>query len=175
MSALIALCEQCAAAAKRDSVTLCEQCSANFRVIYLPSDVRAWAEIARDAGSPAGVDAQEMMHGLMIRMFNQQRELSRLNTIIRDKQALMSRCFDRIVDVLGNPSTVGTEDQSVEEELTNDVLKIVRRYLWLRDDNAYAPEEEHVRGGYELDELCDEGIAEESERLATSTREKNHG
>jgi hypothetical protein len=175
MSAIVALCEQCAASAVRESVTLCDACAKHFRVIYLPNDVRAWAEIARDANSPEGADAQEMMHGLMVRIFNQQRELSRLNTIIREKHELMHRCFDRIVDVLGNPSTVGTEDQSVEEELTNDVVRIVRRYLWLRDDNAYAPEEEHVRGGYELDELCDAGIAEEDERLATSTQEKNHG
>ena len=31
------------------------------------------------------------------------------------------------------------------------------RYAWLRDDNAYTPEEQHVRGGYDLDLLCDEG------------------
>jgi hypothetical protein len=38
------------------------------------------------------------------------------------------------------------------------------RYRWLRDDNAYAPEEGHVRGGEELDALCDEGLAEEADR-----------
>lgn len=32
------------------------------------------------------------------------------------------------------------------------------RYRWLRDDNAYAPEEAMVHGGVELDELCDDGI-----------------
>lgn len=33
-----------------------------------------------------------------------------------------------------------------------------RRYRWLRDDNAYAPEEAMVRGREALDQLCDEGI-----------------
>jgi hypothetical protein len=33
------------------------------------------------------------------------------------------------------------------------------RYRWLRAGNAYAPEEECVDGGDELDQLCDEGIA----------------
>lgn len=32
------------------------------------------------------------------------------------------------------------------------------RYRWLRDDNAYAPEEACVHGGDDLDELCDYGI-----------------
>lgn len=35
------------------------------------------------------------------------------------------------------------------------------RYRWLRNGNAYAPEEVHVRGGNELDEICDDGIAED--------------
>lgn len=30
------------------------------------------------------------------------------------------------------------------------------RYRWLRDDNAYVPEEEGVRGGEQLDKLCDD-------------------
>lgn len=33
------------------------------------------------------------------------------------------------------------------------------RYRWLRADNAYAPEENMVMGGEELDSLCDRGIA----------------
>jgi hypothetical protein len=33
------------------------------------------------------------------------------------------------------------------------------RYRWLRDDNAYAPEEAAIPGGEDLDELCDESIA----------------
>lgn len=33
------------------------------------------------------------------------------------------------------------------------------RYRWLRDENAYAPEENFVRGGQDLDRLCDDGIA----------------
>jgi hypothetical protein len=33
------------------------------------------------------------------------------------------------------------------------------RYRWLRNGNAYVPEEEHVRGGEELDKLCDAGIS----------------
>lgn len=33
-----------------------------------------------------------------------------------------------------------------------------KRYRWLRDGNAYAPEEEMVRGGADLDKLCDESM-----------------
>ena len=42
------------------------------------------------------------------------------------------------------------------------------RYRWLRDGNAYAPEESFVTGGEELDELCDEGIERASKRGATA-------
>jgi hypothetical protein len=34
-------------------------------------------------------------------------------------------------------------------------IRDAERYRWLRDGNAYAPEEEHVRGGEDLDYLCD--------------------
>jgi hypothetical protein len=43
------------------------------------------------------------------------------------------------------------------------VLADAARYRWLRDDNAYAPEEALVRGGEELDKLCDDGIARSGE------------
>lgn len=33
---------------------------------------------------------------------------------------------------------------------------VLKRYAWLRDGNAYAPEENYVRGGAMLDKLCDE-------------------
>lgn len=32
------------------------------------------------------------------------------------------------------------------------------RYSWLRAGNGYAPEEAMVRGGEDLDKLCDEGV-----------------
>lgn len=38
------------------------------------------------------------------------------------------------------------------------------RYRWLRDGNAYAPEEECITGGCDLDVLCDEGIAQTGEK-----------
>ena len=41
-----------------------------------------------------------------------------------------------------------------------DLVRDAARYQWLRDGNAYAPEEELVTGGHELDALCDEGIRE---------------
>lgn len=37
--------------------------------------------------------------------------------------------------------------------------KDAARYRWLRADNAYAPEENMVMGGEELDHLCDDGIS----------------
>lgn len=47
---------------------------------------------------------------------------------------------------------------AVDAETADLVLACLRdamRYRWLRDGNAYAPEWEHVRGGGELDTLCD--------------------
>lgn len=41
------------------------------------------------------------------------------------------------------------ERDKLKEQLLN--------YQWLRDGNAYAPEEECVRGGEELDRLCADG------------------
>jgi hypothetical protein len=35
------------------------------------------------------------------------------------------------------------------------------RYKWLRNDNAYFPEEEMIRGGIELDQAIDAAIATE--------------
>lgn len=40
-----------------------------------------------------------------------------------------------------------------------DVVRDAARYRWLRADNAYAPEEQQVTGGQDLDDLCDAGIA----------------
>lgn len=40
--------------------------------------------------------------------------------------------------------------------------KDAKRYRWLRDGNAYAPEENFIDGYDALDELCDDGIAETS-------------
>jgi len=37
------------------------------------------------------------------------------------------------------------------------------RYRYLRADNAFEPEERAVRGGKDLDELCDAGIRESAE------------
>ncbi len=36
-----------------------------------------------------------------------------------------------------------------------------QRYQWLRADNAYVPEDETIRGGEQLDELCDAALATE--------------
>lgn len=42
-----------------------------------------------------------------------------------------------------------------------DVVRDAARYQWLRAENAYAPEEHQVTGGEELDQLCDNGLADE--------------
>jgi hypothetical protein len=39
------------------------------------------------------------------------------------------------------------------------------RYRWLRDGNAYVPEELSVTGGEELDRLCDDGIHEQEQPI----------
>jgi len=52
----------------------------------------------------------------------------------------------------------------------SDVEAAVRdaaRYRWLRDGNAYKPEEEFVVGAEELDALCDRGISESQGRVIT--------
>jgi hypothetical protein len=41
-----------------------------------------------------------------------------------------------------------------------DALRLdAARYRWLRDENAYRPEEMSVTGGERLDKLCDHGLA----------------
>jgi hypothetical protein len=47
--------------------------------------------------------------------------------------------------------------EALEAAETNDA-----RYCWLREGNAYVPEESGVRGGEELDVLRDDGIAEQT-------------
>lgn len=47
-------------------------------------------------------------------------------------------------------------------ELERDAM----RYRWLRDGNAYMPEEQHIKGGEDLDTLCDEEIAADLEAPA---------
>jgi hypothetical protein len=47
---------------------------------------------------------------------------------------------------------------SVLEEAARVAEADAARYRWLRDGNAYKPEEEFVRGGDDLDALCDAGI-----------------
>lgn len=73
------LCDECAPKVTRACVVLCGKCAQLFRVIYLPDDVRAWEEIARDAHGDNGAAIEELIKGLQIRIFNQQRELSKLN------------------------------------------------------------------------------------------------
>lgn len=51
-------------------------------------------------------------------------------------------------------------EQLINELLKRDAeIKALRkdaeRYRWLRDDNAYFPEEHYIRGGQELDEEID--------------------
>jgi hypothetical protein len=50
-------------------------------------------------------------------------------------------------------------ERAAQAERIRELEADARRYAWLRDGNAYAPEEQNVSGGAELDELCDEGIA----------------
>lgn len=45
------------------------------------------------------------------------------------------------------------------ESGANRNLRDAARYRWLRDGNAYRPEELSVTGGDDLDSLCDDGLA----------------
>lgn len=45
-------------------------------------------------------------------------------------------------------------------KLDADLVADATRYRWLRNGNAYRPEEEMIRGGDDLDVLCDEGAWE---------------
>lgn len=149
------LCDACIKETTRESCALCAECAKHFRVIFLPSDIRSWSEIVRDAQTAEGAEAQEIIHGMMVRMFNQQRELARLNMIIDERERIQNTRFAQLADCLGASVHITSDDQ-----LISDVAQVVQRYMWLRDDNGYAPEENFVRGGYELDDLCDAGIEE---------------
>jgi hypothetical protein len=46
---------------------------------------------------------------------------------------------------------------------TLNLRRDAARYWWLRNGNAYEPEEQGVRGGKGLDELCDAGLTVDGE------------
>lgn len=70
-------------------------------------------------------------------------------------------------ELLGNMRSTALHfaDQEIDElrarvaELEKDAM----RYRWLRDDNAYWPEEQMIRGGELLDEAIDVEIARHGE------------
>ena len=58
----------------------------------------------------------------------------------------------------------GCQCSSVTEQVADELIAMSRdaqRYRWLRDGNAYAPEEGFARGGEDLDKLCDQGIRDQ--------------
>lgn len=154
------LCDECAPKATRASVVLCGKCAPLFRVIFLPDDVRTWEEISRDAYGDNGAAIEEFVKGLQIRIFNQQRELSALNKRMNDHAAKLANLMHRLRGAFSNDrSDYPTPVDDVS--LIDAVTRIVRRYLWLRDGNGYAPEEGFACGGVDLDKLCDNGIRED--------------
>lgn len=57
--------------------------------------------------------------------------------------------------------TLASAAEAEATRLRGELARVERdaaRYRWLRDDNAYVPEEQGIRGGVELDELCDEDM-----------------
>ncbi len=62
--------------------------------------------------------------------------------------------FTQLIPAVATPMTQAERDQLD-----------ARRYRFLRDGNGYLPEEEMVRGGDELDALCDYGIAEQAKQV----------
>lgn len=160
--AIETLCAECASNTTRRAIILCDQCATKFRVIYLPDSVRPWSDIAKDANND-GVDTEELLKGVMVRMFNQQRELSKLNSRIAALTHLHQQLEQRVRGWVGRLRAVMSyvdlsNETPVEDALIDEATRVIKRYQWLRRDNAYAPEEEHVRGGEALDQLCDEGV-----------------
>lgn len=65
-------------------------------------------------------------------------------------------------DMSGSQAIIDAVDELLERRAADEPgadAKDAARYRWLRDDNAYVPEEEGVRGGEDLDRLCDDGRA----------------
>jgi glutamine synthetase adenylyltransferase len=149
------LCETCAAKATRASVTLCGKCAQLFRVVYLPDDVRTWEEISRDAHGDNGAEIEELIKGLQVRIFNQQRELSKLNTRVAEERAQMSAVLSRLAVAM-----MAFTGKQPAGDVVDVATRHIRRYMWLRNGNGYAPEEGYARGGEDLDKLCDNGVRE---------------
>lgn len=70
---------------------------------------------------------------------------------------------------MGNTDKGGYADNSTVEERAlkawnmrpagdDDLRRDAERYRWLRDGNAYAPEESSTRGGEDLDDLVDAAL-----------------
>lgn len=71
------------------------------------------------------------------------------------------QALDHIAAVIDTADLQPGARQRAQQSL--EILKRdVWRYQWLRDDNAYAPEESMCRGGPELDQAIDEAIAEQN-------------
>lgn len=66
--------------------------------------------------------------------------------------------FDGEAIAFGAVGSLASVDDESDPEAA-DALDAAR-YRWLRADHAYTPEEEMVRGGEDLDKLCDAGIIE---------------
>ncbi len=156
------LCDKCAASTARHSIVLCAQCATKFRVLYLPKEIRAWGDIAHEARSFSGVDAEELVRGLMVRVFNQQRELSKLNRRIEEMRVTIRKWVVLLTQARGLPKFGAPEQSAIDDdEVIHRAAIDVRRYGWCRRGNVYALEDGLVRGGPDLDKLCDEAVRHE--------------
>ncbi|MBR8362126.1 hypothetical protein KDW55_02185 [Burkholderia sp. AU19243] len=92
---------------------------------------------------------------------------SLMSALAECREAMPHRdsCDAELMQAIGDPGAVPIYVKAVVATLRAELeaaaadKRDADRYRWLRDDNAYAPEEACIKGGADLDELCDDGIA----------------
>lgn len=74
----------------------------------------------------------------------------------------MNECRHLMEDAVGAAETGWMLEgfcAACARENAGAAFRDAERYRWLRAGNAYMPEENFVRGGEDLDKLCDEALA----------------
>ncbi|KVQ78509.1 hypothetical protein WK07_16740 [Burkholderia multivorans] len=133
-------------------------------------DVKKLRELARrlrdtQADCADSIEAADAIVTLCDRLEaaeKQQESLTSLLAECRDAAYVEGYAENFLPAAIGSPDDVPAfVGQTVTELRTKleAAEKDAGRYRWLRDDNAYAPEEACIRGDADLDELCDDGIA----------------
>lgn len=115
---------------------------------------------------------REKIHDLVLQLDHSNLVVEAAKEKIEELQAMPSKAVCRMGVGTGDGNLFVYGDYESIKAAQSLVLKAegnsnfadaldAKRYRWLRNENAYVPEEIGVTGGHRLDNLCDQAIAEE--------------